>query len=107
MRQCTIPLRTLSSLGATGQNFASVQEFCSKLTDVPRCLVLDVQLRELSGLDLQKRMAEAGREIPIIFMTDHGDIPMPREQQVMGLVVAGLLNQQIAESWAPARPLTG
>ena len=117
---------------------------------MPGCLVLDVRLPGLSGLDLQKRMADAGIEIPIIFITGHGDIPMtvqamkagavefltkpfrdqdlldaiqqalerdrmareqraeieelrdrldsltPREREVMGLVVAGLLNKQIA-----------
>ena len=43
--------------------------------DVPSCLVLDVQLPGLSGLDLQKRMAEVNIEIPIIFITGHGDVP--------------------------------
>ena len=131
--------------------FASAHEFLrSKLTDVPSCLVLDVRLPGLSGLDLQKRMLDADMEIPIIFITGHGDIPMtvramkagavefltkpfrdqdlldaiqqalerdrttrehrggieelrsrfdsltPREREVMGLVVAGLLNKQIA-----------
>ena len=139
------------SVGLQVKVFASAQEFLrSKLTDVPGCLVLDVRLPGLSGLDLQKRMADAGIDIPIIFITGHGDIPMtvramkagavefltkpfrdqdlldavqqalerdraaraqraeieelrarlesltPREQQVMRLVVAGLLNKQIA-----------
>jgi len=142
----------IGSVGLEVKVFASAQEFLrSKLTtDVPGCLVLDVRLPGLSGLDLQKRMVEAGTEIPIIFMTGHGDIPMtvramkagavefltkpfrdqdlldaiqqalerdrtareqrgkieelrmrfdsltPREREVMGLVVAGLLNKQIA-----------
>src|SRR5262249_23169943 len=43
--------------------------------DVPSCLVLDVRMPGLGGLDLQKRMAEAGIEIPIVFITGHGDIP--------------------------------
>src|SRR5260370_22354784 len=47
----------------------------SKRPDVPGCLVLDVQLPGLSGLDLQNRMAEIAMEIPIIFITGHGDIP--------------------------------
>ncbi|TMB72175.1 MAG: response regulator transcription factor, partial [Deltaproteobacteria bacterium] len=131
--------------------FASAQDFLrSKRPDVPACLVLDVRLRGLSGLDLQKRMAEAKIEVPIIFITGYGDIPMtvqamkagavefltkpfrnqelldaiqqalerdrstreqrakneelhtrydsltPREREVMTLVVAGLLNKQIA-----------
>jgi FixJ family two-component response regulator len=141
----------IRSVGLRVEAFASAQEFLrSKRADVPGCLVLDVRLPGLSGLDLQKRMAEADIEIPIIFITGHGDIPMtvramkagavefltkpfrdqdlldavqqalerdrtaraqrevidelrprlesltPREQQVMGLVVAGLLNKQIA-----------
>jgi RNA polymerase sigma factor (sigma-70 family) len=131
--------------------FASAQDFLrSKRPDVPACLVLDVRLRGLSGLDLQKRMAEAKIEVPIIFITGYGDIPMTvqamkagavefltkpfrnqelldaiqqalerdrttrdqrakneelhtrydsltsREREVMTLVVAGLLNKQIA-----------
>jgi RNA polymerase sigma factor (sigma-70 family) len=141
----------VGSVGLRVEAFTSAQEFLgSKLTDLPACLVLDVRLPGLSGLDLQKRMADAGIEIPIIFITGHGDIPMtvramkagavefltkpfrdqdlldaiqqaldrnraareqraeieelrsrldsltPRERQVMGLVVAGLLNKQIA-----------
>jgi FixJ family two-component response regulator len=141
----------IGSVGLQVKVFASAQEFLrSKLTDVPGCLVLDVRLPGLSGLDLQKRMVEAGMDIPIIFITGHGDIPMtvramkagavefltkpfrdqdlldaiqqalerdrtareqrgkieelrsrfdsltPREREVMGLVVAGLLNKQIA-----------
>ena len=141
----------IRSVGLQVQGFASAQEFLrSQLTDVPGCLVLDVRLPGLSGLDLQQRMVEAGMEIPIIFITGHGDIPMtvramkagavefltkpfrdqdlldaiqqalerdrtvreqrgksaelrrrfdsltPRERAVMGLVVAGLLNKQIA-----------
>jgi FixJ family two-component response regulator len=141
----------IGSVGLRVEAFASAQEFLrSKLMDVPGCLVLDVRLPGLSGLDLQKRIADAGIAIPIIFITGHGDIPMtvramkagavefltkpfrdqdlldaiqqalerdriareqraeieelrgrldsltPREREVMGLVVAGLLNKQIA-----------
>ena len=141
----------IGSVGLRVEAFASAQEFMrSKLMDVPGCLVLDVRLPGLSGLDLQKRIADAGIAIPIIFITGHGDIPMtvramkagavefltkpfrdqdlldaiqqalerdriareqraeieelrgrldsltPREREVMGLVVAGLLNKQIA-----------
>jgi FixJ family two-component response regulator len=141
----------IRSVGLRVESFSSAQEFLrSKRLDVPGCLVLDVRLPGLSGLDLQKRMVEADMEIPIIFITGHGDIPMtvramkagavefltkpfrdqdlldavqqalerdrtaraqrgeiedlrarlesltPRERQVMRLVVAGLLNKQIA-----------
>jgi RNA polymerase sigma factor (sigma-70 family) len=141
----------MRSVGLHAEVFASAQDFLqSKRPDVPACLVLDVRLRGLSGLDLQKRMAEAKIEVPIIFITGYGDIPMtvqamkagavefltkpfrnqelldaiqqalerdrttrdqrakneelhtrydsltPREREVMTLVVAGLLNKQIA-----------
>jgi FixJ family two-component response regulator len=141
----------IQSVGLRVQAFTSAQEFLrSNRPDVPSCLVLDVRLKGLSGLDLQKRMAEADIEIPIIFMTGHGDIPMTvtamkagavefltkpfrdqdlldaiqqalerdrkareqrsniedlrsrygsltrREREVMALLVAGLLNKQIA-----------
>jgi FixJ family two-component response regulator len=141
----------IRSVGLHVEDFASAHEFLrSKRPDVPSCLVLDVRLKGLSGLDLQKRMAKAEIDIPIIFITGHGDIPMsvqamkagavefltkpfrdqdlldaieqglqrdrkareqrmkaeelhsryrsltPREREVMALVVAGLLNKQIA-----------
>jgi FixJ family two-component response regulator len=141
----------IRSVGLRVEAFASAQEFLrSKRPNVPSCLVLDVRLPGLSGLDLQKRMAEADVEVPIIFITGHGDIPMtvqamkagavefltkpfrdqdlldsiqqalerdrkareqwaeieglrrrfdlltPREGEVMALMVAGLLNKQIA-----------
>jgi FixJ family two-component response regulator len=141
----------IRSVGLCVEAFGSAQEFLrSKRPDAPGCLVLDVRLKGLSGLDLQKQMAEADMEIPIIFITGHGDIPMtvqamkagavefltkpfrdqdlldaiqqglerdrkareqrakiaelhgryrsltPREREVMALVVAGLLNKQIA-----------
>jgi FixJ family two-component response regulator len=141
----------IRSVGLRVETFTSAQEFLrSKRPDVPGCLVLDVRLKGLSGLDLQKRIAEADMEIPIIFISGHGDIPMTvqamkagavefltkpvrdqdlldavqqalerdrkargqreeiqklrrrfesltqREREVMGLVVTGLLNKQIA-----------
>src|SRR5499427_2013781 len=65
------------SAGLTVQTFASAQEFLAfSRSDVPSCLVLDVQLPGLSGLDLQKELARADVQIPIIFLTGHGDIPM-------------------------------
>src|SRR2546428_1289047 len=67
----------LRSAGFTVQTFSSAQEFlASARADVPSCLVLDVQLPGLSGLDLQQELAKADIEIPIIFLTGHADIPM-------------------------------
>jgi len=64
------------SAGLRVETFASAQEFLARPpADLPGCLVLDVRLPDLSGLDLQKRMAELNLEIPIIFITGHGDVP--------------------------------
>lgn len=141
----------IRSAGLRVETFASAQEFLDRpRADLPSCLVLDVRLPGLSGLDLQKRLAEANLEIPIIFITGHGNVPAavqamkagalefltkpfmdrdlldaiqqaikrdraarqhqaemrelrgryesltPREREVMELVVAGLLNKQVA-----------
>src|SRR5215467_795571 len=65
------------SAGLTVQTFPSAQEFLAfQRPDVPSCLVLDVQLPGLSGLELQEDLAKANVDIPIIFLTGHGDIPM-------------------------------
>jgi FixJ family two-component response regulator len=67
----------IQSVGLKAKLFASAREFLqSERPDVPSCLVLDVRLPGLSGLDLQKRTTELGIGIPIIFITGHGDIPM-------------------------------
>jgi FixJ family two-component response regulator len=141
----------LKSVGMKAETFATPQEFlCSQRPDRPSCLILDVELPGVSGLDFQKQLAAAGICIPIIFITGYGDIPMTvkamksgaveflpkpfrdedllsaihqaldldramrqkqnelaelrrcyqsltaRERQVMGLVVSGMLNKQIA-----------
>jgi FixJ family two-component response regulator len=141
----------IRSVGLSVKTFASAREFLtSQRPDAPACLVLDVRLPGLSGLDLQRELAEAEIHLPIIFITGHGDIPMtvqamkagavefltkpfrdqdlldaiqqaidrdrvarqqrleltelrqrydaltPRERDVMRLVVAGMLNKQIA-----------
>lgn len=66
----------IRSAGSRVETFASAQEFLDgPRSDIAGCLVLDVRLPGLSGLDLQKRMAEANIEIPIIFITGHGDVP--------------------------------
>jgi FixJ family two-component response regulator len=143
--------RLFRSIGIRAQIFASAQDFLIfKRPDAPACLVLDVRLPGLSGLDLQRELAAANCGIPIIFITGHGDIPMSvqamkagavefltkpfrdqalldaihqaiqrdcvnrkhqaeiaeqrarydlltqREREVLGLVVSGLLNKQIA-----------
>jgi FixJ family two-component response regulator len=143
--------RLFRSVGLRAEVFASASEFLrSKPADVPSCLVLDVRLPDLSGLDFQTELTKADIQIPIVFMTGHGDIPMtvkamkagaieflpkpfrdqdmldavrlglerdrarrenkrgiadmqarfasltPREQEVMALVTAGLMNKQIA-----------
>jgi FixJ family two-component response regulator len=141
----------LKSVGLKADTFGSTQQFLSsKPPDGPSCLVLDVELPGVSGLDFQRQLASAGIPIPIIFITGHGDIPMSvkamksgavefltkpfrdedllnaihqaldrdriarqqmnelselrqrhqsltaRERQVMGFVVSGMLNKQIA-----------
>src|SRR5260370_27717256 len=64
------------SAGFEVETFASAQDFlANRRPDGPSCLVLDVRLPGLSGLDLQKRIREASREIPIVFITGHGDVP--------------------------------
>ena len=143
--------RLLHAIGLTVLTFGSAREFLgTRLPDIPACVVLDVRLPDLSGLDLQREMVERGIHVPVIFITGHGDIQMSvqamkagavefltkpfrdqelidavrsgihrdregrkertelaalreglshltqRERQVMALVVAGLLNKQIA-----------
>ncbi len=74
-------------------SFGTAEEFLrNKQPDGPSCLVLDVSLPGVNGLDFQRQLVDAGIQIPIIFITGHGDIPMT----VRGLVVSGMLNKQIA-----------
>jgi FixJ family two-component response regulator len=141
----------LRSVGITVETFGTAQQFLSaKRPDAPGCLILDVRLPGVSGLELQRQLLEANIQLPVIFVTGHGDIQMsvramkagavefltkpfrdqdlldavqqavdrdraaraqraelaelrarhellsPREQEVMALVVRGLLNKQIA-----------
>jgi FixJ family two-component response regulator len=75
MRQAIQDL--VESVGLRAEAFATGQEFLSRQhTGDPSCLVLDVRLPQISGLDFQRQLAEAGIQIPIIFITAHGDIPM-------------------------------
>jgi FixJ family two-component response regulator len=149
MRQAVQDL--VESVGLRAESFATGQEFLGRQpTSDPSCLVLDVRLPQMSGLDFQRRLTEIGMQIPIIFITAHGDVPMSvralksgavefltkpfrdqdlldaiqqalqrdraareqqaevhelhgryqaltaREREVMGLVVSGRLNKQIA-----------
>jgi FixJ family two-component response regulator len=141
----------LKSVGLRSETFATAPEFLRrKRPDGPSCLVLDVRLPGVNGLEFQHQLADAGIRIPIIFITGHGDIPMTvkamksgavefltkpfrdqdlldaihlalerdratrqqqseltelrkryesltaREREVMGLVVSGMLNKQVA-----------
>ncbi len=141
----------LKAVGVRSESFETAEEFLDKKEpDGPSCLVLDVSLPGVGGLELQRKLADAGVRIPIIFITGHGDIPMTvkaiksgavefltkpfddenllnaiqlafdrdratrhqrgeltelrqryesltaRERQVMGMVVSGMLNKQVA-----------
>src|ERR1700686_4191217 len=67
----------IRSVGFSVRTFASAHDFLSsKFSTAPGCLVLDVRLPGLSGLDLQRELSRAGVSIPIIFISGHGDIPM-------------------------------
>jgi FixJ family two-component response regulator len=77
----------LRSVGLHSEAFASPQEFLSKPpVAIASCLVLDVRLPGLSGLDFQRQLADAGMQIPIIFITGHGDIPMSVRAMKSGAV---------------------
>jgi FixJ family two-component response regulator len=77
----------IRSVGWQVQTFGSPQEFLqSKRPDVPSCLILDIRLRGISGLDFQRVLAEANIPIPIIFITGHGDIPMSVRAMKAGAV---------------------
>ena len=68
--------RLLHAVGWKVETFASAQEFLAhRKENIPNCLVLDVALPGLSGLDLQKRILDANKEIPIVFITGHEDVP--------------------------------
>src|SRR5882672_1722241 len=77
----------LKSVGLRSEIFATPQEFLrSKQRDGPSCLVLDVRLPGVSGLEVQRELADAGVKIPIIFITGHGDIPMTVKAMKSGAV---------------------
>jgi FixJ family two-component response regulator len=79
--------RLLRSVGLNAKLFASVSDFLkSEPTEGPTCLVLDVRLPGQSGLEFQRELAAAGRELPIIFITGHGDIPMSVQAMKSGAI---------------------
>ena len=78
--------RLVESVGLRVELFGSAQEFLSKHRDVPSCLVLDIRLPRISGLDFQRELANAKIRIPIIFITAHGDIPMTVRAMKAGAV---------------------
>ena len=77
----------LKSVGLRSEAFGTTQEFLrSKRPDGPSCLVLDVRLPGINGLEFQRELADAGVRIPIIFITGHGDIPMSVKAMKSGAV---------------------
>jgi FixJ family two-component response regulator len=84
---CEALTRLLGTVGLKTQAFKTAQELlCTKRPDTPSCLVLDVRLPGLSGLDLQRELVNADPPIPIVFITAHGDIPMTVQAMKAGAV---------------------
>ena len=79
--------RLLKSVGLNARPFATPQAFLQhQIPDGPSCVILDVRLPGMSGLDVQRRLNEAGVQIPVIFITGHGDIPMSVQAMKSGAV---------------------
>ncbi len=79
--------RVLKSVGLNAEVFAAPQDFLRrKRPDVASCLILDVRLPEISGLEVQRKLIEAGVHIPIIFITAHADVPMTVQAMKSGAV---------------------
>src|ERR1700735_2306639 len=77
----------LKSAGLRAESFGAAEEFLrSNRPDVPSCLVLDVSLPGINGLEFQHKLADAGIQIPIIFITGHGDIPTTVKAMKSGAV---------------------
>src|ERR1700732_5208914 len=77
----------LKSVGLRSETFGTPQDFLrSKRPDEPSCLILDVRLPGINGLDFQRELTNAGIRIPIIFITGHGDIPMSVRAMKSGAV---------------------
>lgn len=76
-RTCAAMQRLLRTVGLHSESFAKPEDFLQrKLPNGPSCLLLDVRLPGMSGLDVQRKLTEMGVQIPVIFITGHGDIPM-------------------------------
>lgn len=79
--------RLLRTVGLHSESFATPQDFLRhKLPDAPSCLLLDVRLPGMSGLEVQHKLIQAGAQIPVIFITSHGDIPMTVKAMKSGAV---------------------
>ena len=79
--------RLVQTIGLKAVLFTSAEDFlAAPQPDGPACLVLDVQMPGLSGLDLQRQLTERGRPLPIVFTTGHGDIPMTVEAMKAGAI---------------------
>lgn len=79
--------RLISTIKLRVLTFGSTRDFlCSKRPDAPSCLVLDIRLPDASGLELQRELADAGIQIPIIFITGHADVPMTVQAMKAGAV---------------------
>ena len=104
--------RLLRSVGLDAKQFSSVSDFLNaELSDGPSCLVLDIRMPGRSGLELQRDLAAANKQLPIIFITAHGDIPMTvqamkggaiefltkpfRDQDLLDAVEAGLARDRV------------
>jgi FixJ family two-component response regulator len=84
---CISLKRLLRTVGLEARTYASAQEFLrGERPDAPGCLVLDVRLPGLSGLDLQQELTAAKIDLPVIFITGHGDIPMSVRAMKAGAV---------------------
>jgi FixJ family two-component response regulator len=79
--------RLLKTVGLHSELFATPQDFLQhKIPDAPSCLILDMRLPGMSGLEVQDKLSETGTQIPIIFVTSHGDIPMTVKAMKSGAV---------------------
>src|SRR5260370_34066702 len=79
--------RLLKTVGLDSESFATPQDFLRrKLPDASSCLLLDMRLPGMSGLEVQSKLNETGAQIPIIFITSHGDIPMTVKAMKSGAV---------------------